>query len=1033
MQFVVITMTIPNCYMKAIIAILSLILCSSSLSFAQYFGKNKPNYQSVNFSVLETPSFDIYHYLENPTVLQTFAQDAETWFQLHQGLLNDTIKGKNPLVLYNNHADFQQTNAIMGSIGVGTGGVTEAFKNRVILPFAMSNQQTHHVLGHELVHAYQYNMILNGDSTSIRNLNNLPLWMVEGMAEYLSIGSIDANTAMWMRDAVLNDKFPTLRDLNKAQYFPYRYGQAFWVFLTGLFGDEVIRPFFIGTAKYGFDEACLRILGMREKDLSKLWVDTYKNYFQKQLSSTSDKLPGTEIISGAGPGRLNIAPVLSPNGKYVIFLSERDLFSIDLYLADAGTGKILRKIGGTLKDGHLDDISYIESAGSWSPKGDEFVFTGVRKGKNVLVFKNAENGKTIRTVAIPGVPAFTNPAWSPDGRKIVVAGLVHGQVDLYAYEIKGGKVNQLTNDSYAEIMPAWSADGSQLIFSTDELSMRNGRTHGKWKHNIAVMDAVGGRITHIDVFPQADNLNAQFDPNGDILFLSDRDGFRNLYRFDILTEKVYQLTNTHTGISGITPFAPAFSIDRKRNRIAYTHYHNGAYSIYKARAEDFNPVEVDPDDVNFGPATLPRVNRQASRIVDNTFEQLDRLSEQAFITTERPYRPKFALDYVGGSAGIGTGTSNLFGASTGGAGGVDLLFSDMTGNNKIFSTLAINGEIQDFGGVINYLNQKSRIGWGATLSHIPAFFLEGYEFGLDTLPVGGGQSILAIRESLIAQRLFESRAGLFTQYPFSRSLRVEASGNYTHYGFSRRRYDTFYDTFGRYIGQDRERLDAPEGFSLYNVGTALVGDNSSFGMTSPLAGHRFRVGLNQYFGPINFTSVTADFRRYFRVKPFTFAFRGMHDGRYGGNAQFFPLFVISPWYIRGYADFLGATNTQDIINRYGLTVEDYRASKVLVGNAEIRIPLSGPKKLGLITSNALMSELSFFADGGMAFNQLNQLFGNVEDILRPRLLASVGVSLRLNIFGALIAEPYYAIPVGLELPPGQTRKGSFGVNLIPGW
>jgi hypothetical protein len=32
----------------------------------------------------------------------------------------------------------------------------------------MTNQQTHHVLGHELVHAFQYHMVLDGDSTNMQ-------------------------------------------------------------------------------------------------------------------------------------------------------------------------------------------------------------------------------------------------------------------------------------------------------------------------------------------------------------------------------------------------------------------------------------------------------------------------------------------------------------------------------------------------------------------------------------------------------------------------------------------------------------------------------------------------------------------------------------------------------------------------------------------------------------------------------------------------------------------------------------------------
>ncbi|MCB0582173.1 MAG: hypothetical protein KDD10_23035, partial [Phaeodactylibacter sp.] len=143
--------------------VLILLLAATGLQ-AQYFGRNKANYETFDFKVYQSPHFEIYNYLDNPERLKEYTEEAERWYEMHQRVLADTIKGRNPIILYNNHADFQQTNAISGSIGVGTGGVTEALKNRVVLPLAMSHQQSHHVLGHELVHAFQYNMILNGDS-----------------------------------------------------------------------------------------------------------------------------------------------------------------------------------------------------------------------------------------------------------------------------------------------------------------------------------------------------------------------------------------------------------------------------------------------------------------------------------------------------------------------------------------------------------------------------------------------------------------------------------------------------------------------------------------------------------------------------------------------------------------------------------------------------------------------------------------------------------------------------------------------------
>ena len=196
----------------------------------QYFnGPNKPGYKVFDYKVITTPHFEVYHYFNNDSTARKLSEDAEKWYGRHLQIFKDTFKKRNPIIIYSNHADFQQTNAIMGNIGIGTGGVTEALKNRVVLPVMESNAQTDHVLGHELVHAIQYKLILGEDSMQQRNLRNIPLWMIEGMAEYLSIGSFDPNTAMWMRDAIINNDFPSLDDLTRSyKYFPYRYGQAFW-------------------------------------------------------------------------------------------------------------------------------------------------------------------------------------------------------------------------------------------------------------------------------------------------------------------------------------------------------------------------------------------------------------------------------------------------------------------------------------------------------------------------------------------------------------------------------------------------------------------------------------------------------------------------------------------------------------------------------------------------------------------------------------------------------------------------------------
>jgi len=1036
---------------KTGLLLLALLLAAGGLQ-AQYFGRNKANYESFDFKVYQSPHFEIYHYLDNPERLKEYTEEAERWYEMHQRVLKDTIKARNPIVLYNNHADFQQTNTISGTIGEGTGGVTEAFKNRVVLPLAMSHQQSHHVLGHEMVHAFQYNMILNGDSTSLNNLANLPLWMVEGLAEYMSIGSVDAQTAMWMRDAVLRDDVPTLKDLlNPNKYFPYRYGQVFWAFLTGLKGDEIIEPFFVATAKYGLEVACMQQLNMSEKNLSELWVQAMKAHFGQFIDAKEDRLVGKQLLSKQNAGEINIAPEISPNGRYVIFLSEKDLFSIDLFLADAVTGEVIRKVASSRKASHIDDFSYVESSGSWSPDSKQFAFVAVSKGRNILIIKEALTGKTIKEMPIEGVQAFSNPSWSPDGKNIVVVGLVEGQIDLFSVNIRNGSVEQLTNNPYSEMLPHWSEDGSYLVFSSDQLSRERGQANGRWYFNLARLDIGSGTITNYEVFPGADNLNPVIDTAGNIIFLSNRDGFRNLYQYEPATGKVYQLTDLITGVSGITHYAPAISIAQRRDRVLYTYFSQKGYSIYRASPKDFLYKEVSPDSVDFAAAVLPRVNPRATGLVDQQLRELPPRKELADTSLASiPYKPKFKLDYVGGSAGVGVGTSNTFGTQTGLAGGVDMLFSDILGNNQLFTSLALNGEITDFGGAVAYINRDRRLNWGGSISHIPFRSFGFGGTGFEEIPISDDVNALVVADTFFVQRIFEDKASVFAFYPFSTTLRVEGSASFSRYSSRLDRYVNFYQTDGFYIGnligQNREKVNTgATGFNLFNTGAALVGDKAVFGLVGPLEGQRFRLGIDRYFGEFDFWFATADYRKYHFFKPFGLAFRALHYGRYGNGSEeeLYPMFSGSSWYVRGY----NTGNIGNFLSENGRSLDELFGTKMLVSNFEVRLPFSGPERLALIKSGVFFSELALFLDGGVAWYNFDQFDGDIvlldgegnpiegptgEPIVKyyqARPIFSTGVSLRINLFGAMVLEPYYAFPLDMN----KTGKGTFGLNIIPAW
>nr|WP_317126188.1 basic secretory protein-like protein [Pedobacter metabolipauper] len=1049
--------------MKRLIPLLIFIMISAVSVQAQYFGQNKVRYKSEKFKVLQTPHFELYYYLKNEKMIQKMAQDAETWYKMHQEIFRDTFLTKNPIILYNNHPDFQQTTALDGEIGIGTGGVTESLKNRVIMPVMELNNQTRHVLGHELVHAFQYHILLEKDSLPMENIGQIPLWMIEGMAEYLSVGKVDAFTSMWMRDALLNRDIPSLKDLtNSNKYFPYRYGQAFWTFVGSVYGDTTIVPLFKATARYGYENGLRYTFGYDDNTLSGLWKNAIESHYRPMLKADSSqiKISGTKIIDNKNAGNMNVAPAISPDGKYLAFLSEKDLFGIDLFLAEAKTGKIIKKLSSQISNSHIDDFNFLESAGTWSPDSKQFAFSIFSKGKNQLMILNIESGKTTLRTDMGAVEQFGNLTWSSNGQDIAFSGMVEGQSDIFSYNLSTKKLTQITNDTYSDYAPNFSPDGKKIAFSSERAAVKKNSTDAVNAINLTMFDIESGTLTDIPVFPGANNLNAQFSGDSKrLFFLSNRDGFRNLYEYDLVNNSVKQLTDYFTGISGITEFSPAISVSRNDD-IIYSYYRSQRYTLYNSPLSNFKSKPVDANDVNFDAAILPPKESAGVDIVNSNLGNFERFEKTLTDSMKLvPYRPKFRLDYLANS-GVGISTSRF---GTGAQGGIVGMFSDILGRNQIIANLSINGEIYDFGGLVGYINQEHRINWGVAVSHVP--YITGFrEVVYDQLELNDGTYLDVINDRTNLIRTFEDQIQLFGAYPFNKIHRFEAGGAFSHFGYRIDRINNYYDLNSNYLTSDKVKVNASDAsnefgvpfnpFSIFQLNASFVGDNSLQGLTSPLDGFRYRFGIEQYFGDYKFSAVTADFRKYVRVKPFTIAARTYNYLRIGKDGEnLYPLYAGYSYFIRGYEanSFYNSSSAEN-----GFDINQLSGSKMSVFNFEIRLPFTGPKKLAQIPSGLLFTDLNLFFDAGLAWNQgsdvkfKSQPTYETYDVLdennqpivdtegnkitsqrtNERVPAlSMGISLRVNVFGYFVLEPYYAFPFQRK----DIKAGVFGLTFAPGW
>ncbi len=1019
-----------------VIAALAILLPPEAAQ-GQYFGRNKVQYDSFDFRVMKTPHFDIHYYDEAAVAIEDAARMSERWYERLARTFQHEFERPKPVILYADHPDFQQTNTLSGFISEGTGGVTESLKNRVIMPLAGTYYDTDHVLGHELVHAFQYNIAQSRSGGGLRGMAQLPLWAVEGMAEYLSVGREDPLTAMWLRDALLRDDVPTLEQMTRERrFFPYRFGQAFWTYIGATYGDEAVTELYRRSLRVGWENSLVSVLGKTHDTVSAEWHAAIETEYRPLIAGRSapGEVGALLLAPSTGAGTQNVAPSVSPDGQYVAFISEKDLFSVDLYLADARTGNIIRQLSSAASDAHMDALRFLDSSGSWSPDGQLFAFVAIAEGDNQMVIVDVNNSDVERRIEVESsnIGSISNPAWSPDGQSIVFAGQSGGIADLFMVDVETQRVTRLTNDKHGDMQPAFSPDGSMLAFVSDRGPESDFTSLVFSRPRISIMDMETREIRTLQLFGNVKHLNPQFTPDGQgLYFISDQDGFSDIYRVHLPTGDIFRVTNIATAVSGITSGSPAMSVASETGTLVFSVFDEFEFHIYSLSSQEAGANQELASEVEVAPGRLipPAEPPIRSRVTSYLADPLTGLPPIGTYTSEEAstYDPGLMLDYVGQPM-IGAGVGDRYGNNL--YGGAAAFFSDMLGDRVLGVSVQAQGTFKDLGGQFFYQNMKRRWNWGVSGGRIPYQLLYA---SIERMP-NGLPAYRALRERIF----IDSGTGMLA-YPFSTTQRVEGSLGITRLSFDLEEEFLILDPLGRLMDRQVRQLGATQPpLNLGHVSVALVGDNSFSAFTSPIRGARYRFEVEQTVGTADYRTLIADYRRYFNpFRELTIAFRARHLGRYGITSEeshpaLFPFFLGYETLMRGYAR--ESFNIASDCVRGEICTEAARQQQLFgqrlqVFNFEFRIPITGVSQYGLINLPFLPIELVPFADMGLAWDNFADVDLRFDRATQDRVpVFSTGISARANLLGFLILESYYAYPFQ------RPEKGwHWGFTLAPGW
>lgn len=966
-------------------------------SLAIPFGKNKVTHRVQKWRTLRSAHFTIYFDSSLEQAAQRCARYAEYLAVRYAAFLQHDLSQNIPIILFASHADFEENHITPYMVGEQTGGFTELLKNRVVLPFEGSYARLYRILAHELVHAFQFDILFGRAGNPFGRLitSAPPLWFLEGMAEYLSLGWDDQSEII-IRDGIFEGTLPTLLALHRGrithkQYFlVYKLGQAFLHYLTETYGKHTVgRLITLARGSNNFDKVLSSVCGKGLKALSRDFDQALKRHYWPAFTAYRSyqdvfRRKTNHVRDGSS---FNYQPVLSPDGKKLAYLSNRSFYPA-LLIMDTKTGKTLRTIAVAWRNNDYVGLVLERNGMSWSKDGKRLVFLSRKGGRDVIRVYSFPKNRIVHTWSTPCLE-LSDPAFSPSGNRIAFCGARHGRSGIWLLETNTGRVRPLHEDAHTYRNTCW-LDSNQLL-----LLSNYGREPTDKRLELFVYDLRQGRLSPLSRRPSV--APTCFDVRGNKMIFSGGKGSSDLFLYNLDSGRQERLTRLTGGA-----YYPHLSVDGKQ--LAFSLYSKHGYDVCVAdlpklrrlaRTNSITATNTPPDGTGKGSNTATNIKPQGAPTYFHNRLKQDTRRLSGFrhffpIGKTKQYHSALNMDLVNGIVGFNSAAGlRLIG---------QLAMSDMTGEQQLYLTMDIAVSLQE---------QQDEENNQTAINIIANYLLFHGRIDLIVGMFNFSSSMLfydieSILNSAFIPQLSFSQSGAYAlgRYPFSRFSRFDVT-------WTSMRLKRYFLDFA-----------AIHEANMHILELAYVFDNTMWGFFGPMDGVRVKFSAENAFDlwgkDWSFQRLVADMRAYILFgRRYALALRLSMGTVLGKDREHARFELGGQGSVRGY-DF------------YSI-----RGENMLLANLELRFPFIDFLALGFplpLQLGGIRGVL--FLDAGAAWNGNPHFTVQEGDRVRLRdLRVGAGVGFRIR-FGPFRLRWDFATPFdGEAFLPLEKWRGFFSLGV----
>lgn len=430
------------------------------------FPQNKIQSENVKeFQKVESKKVILYYPKNYSFLALKTLNIAEKAIQYYSEILRHKLSHQVIIFLYPNFMDFQASHIHFGMLPEGIAGYTEGYLERIVLPYSGNEEEFKYTLTHELVHSFQYDIILNHSNQ--RNIN-LPLWLVEGMSEYLSSGTKDMD--IFLRDLVISKRIPDLFNLFEG-YANYKIGQSVMYFIHKKWSQEHIGLLFKNIILLkDFQKAFFQTFQMNFFDFNIHWkqfiIERYKESYNYNEFKDRITFRYSDILKERTP--FHFKPVISKDGKTLVYFSYENFYPVLVIQSIQNAlsyGEERKTILYFLKDENFEEWQPLSTKINFDFTGN-FIYVPTRKKSKLAIVKydiKQMKIKKIYNLPFDSIfdPSITN---SEEKEKIVFVGNIRSFSDIYILDLEKENYSRITYSFESEQSPVFSLNNKTILF-----------------------------------------------------------------------------------------------------------------------------------------------------------------------------------------------------------------------------------------------------------------------------------------------------------------------------------------------------------------------------------------------------------------------------------------------------------------------------------------------------------------------------------------------------------------------------------------